>query len=496
MSFTRLSKYGYLVVGWSVLTLGAFADACSDSDDPSALPNGELWPGDSAVTGGEGGWGGTQQPTAASGAYIVAGSVNGESGGGEAGSNAGVGGEVIGGNGAASGSSGIGVAGNGQSGVGLAGGAAASGMAGSGAAGSDDAGSGAVGGGIAGGAGLGPCNDTCPAPNGGVRWECNYRFMYGISYAWRDFGADFGGIEQWSQQGVSTNPNPFANDFRVMREHGISVVRWWMFPDFRSDGLLFNADDDVVGLGTTTLDDVRKALELADQNDLYLMFTIFSFDNFRPSRVSYDVYIPSIQPLVVDNSRRRSMIDNLVRPVAQTVEQSPYRRRMIAWDVINEPEWAVTGPSLYGPDQDFDPNPELQAVTHQQMEVFINEVANALREESTALITVGGAAMKWKNAWSNVDTDFYQLHIYDWINTYWPYDQSPTFYELTDKPLVMGEFFVGAQPLSGVDYAAIVNSWYDNGYAGALSWQFNEAGESDLDLIAVFAQDKGCTVAY
>jgi hypothetical protein len=374
-------------------------------------------------------------------------------------------------------------------------GGGSSGDGGGGGGGNSGAGSGGSGG-DGGDAGDGPCVDSCPAPGGGVEWQCQYRFMYGVNYAWRDFGADFGGIAAWGQQGVAAIPDAFSEDMRVMREHGVSVVRWWMFPDFRGDGVLFDAGDDVTGLQDTALDDVRKALELAEQHDLYLMFTIFSFDNFRASRTTFDVYVPGIQPLVVDDTRREMLMENLVRPLAQAVEASPYRDRAVAWDVINEPEWAVTGPSLYGGDEPFDPDPELQAVSHQQMETFIKDVVSVLREESSALITVGGAAMKWKSAWSNVDLDFEQLHMYDWINDWWPYDQSPASYGLTARPLVMGEFFLDEQPLSNTGYRQIVDSWYDNGYAGALSWQFNEATQSGLDLVAEFAADKGCTVSY
>ena len=122
----------------------------------------------------------------------------------------------------------------------------------------------------------------------------------------------------------------------------------------------------------------------------------------------------------------------MVRPVAQAVAASPYAERVIAWDLINEPEWAIAGPGLYGGDEDFDPDAELETVTHAQMETFVSEAIAVLREESDALITVGGAAMKWKSAWTQVDVDFYQLHIYDWVNGYWPYSMSPSDYGIDD----------------------------------------------------------------
>lgn len=53
---------------------------------------------------------------------------------------------------------------------------------------------------------------------------------------------------------------------------------------FRGDGVRFDASDSVLGLGSTTLSDLNRALELAAQCDVYLMLTLFSFDNFRATR--------------------------------------------------------------------------------------------------------------------------------------------------------------------------------------------------------------------
>ena len=105
--------------------------------------------------------------------------------------------------------------------------------------------------------------------------------------------------------------------------------------------------------------------------------------------------------------------------------------------------------------------------------------------------------MKWRRAWSTVDIDFYQFHIYDWVDDYWPYDQSPSYFGVTDKPVVMGEF-----PLTGLtraNYSTMLSSWYANGYAGALGWavtdgSFNWSGtKSD---VGAFANQHPCETQY
>jgi hypothetical protein len=244
----------------------------------------------------------------------------------------------------------------------------------------------------------------------------------------------------------------------------------------------------------TTVDDINAARQLAEETDVYLMLCIFSFDNFRPSRTDMGVFIPGMTPMVTDGARRTLLLENVVRPVAAAGEASPYRNRVFAWDVINEPEWAMTGPSPYG-DEAYDTNGELAAVTHAQMETFVADVIGVLREESSALVTVGGAAWKWAHAWTAVDIDFYQVHMYEWVNTWWPYSNPASTYGLTDKPVVMGEFPMG-DLTAGVTYDMVVDSWWANGYAGAMSWMYDGADAAALDLVAGFAARHPCETAF
>lgn len=340
----------------------------------------------------------------------------------------------------------------------------------------------------------GMCQDTCAVQNG-VSWLCKKRFMYGVNYAWHNFAADFGGNQAWSQPGLSAEP-AVESELKSMAANGINVIRWWLWPDFRGDGVTFDASDTPMGLGGTALTDVARALELAENNDMYLMLTLFSFDNFRPTRMEQNLKIRGINPIATDDAKRRALIENVVVPLARTVEASPYKHRMIAWDIINEPEWAVKGTSMYGGDPEFDPMPDLESLTHAQMELFLRDIGKGLRDNSKALISVGATAFKWAHAWSKLDLDFHQFHMYDWVNMYWPYDKSPKEYGLDDKPVVMGEFPL--KGLTGAPYSKLLESWFGNGYAGALGWAFTDAMFNDGDYAPVkaFADAHKCETRY
>jgi len=340
----------------------------------------------------------------------------------------------------------------------------------------------------------GTCTDACPAP-AGVTWQCEKRFAYGTNWAWRDFAGDFGG--GWGP-GVAADRSSFSSAMAAMKAAGVSVVRWWMFPRLVSPSIQWGADGAPSGIAGSLAADLQAALELAEQHDVYLMPTPFSFDNFRPTD---GVQGPGIRAMVVDAAKRRNLLDNLVKPVAQVVEASPYRKRVVAWDLINEPEWAVSGASLYG-DEPFTPDSRCETVSHAQMEAFLADMAATLRASSTALLTVGGAAIKWGRAWTGLGLDFYQLHYYDWVYEWYPY-QTVTLASvgLTDRPVVMGEFPI--QGLSAVagrparTAAQLSADLWSAGYAGALSWAYNDpAFPWSPSAVSAFPAQHPCETAY
>ena len=319
--------------------------------------------------------------------------------------------------------------------------------------------------------------------------ELQEDFSYGINYAWKNYAGDFGGIEGWAKEGVASDPEPYRTELRDMAAHGIKVVRWWVWPEFWTDAISFDANGAPLPLAQSAIDDGLKALELADEAGLRIMFCLFSFDGFRPSRESFGIKMTGYRDIVIDDDRRKALMDNVVTPFARALQNSPHRDSLHSWDVINEPEWAVTGinkngdPSGLGGDQ-FDPNGDLEHISHDQMETFLGDTIKVLRAETPDIpLSIGSAALKWATAWKNMDVDFYQTHIYDWVNAFWPYSSSPADFGLDDKPLMMGEYPV--EGLDNVDHRTMLESWFSNGYAGAIGWDYrvtHSTGESEASV--------------
>lgn len=320
--------------------------------------------------------------------------------------------------------------------------------------------------------------------------ELKEQFSYGVNYAWKNYSGDFGGIAGWGKQGVASDPDEYAAELRDMAAHGIKVVRWWVWPEFWTDAITFADDGTPNPLGQGAIDDALKALELADDAGVRIMFCLFSFDGFRPTRELYGIKMTGYKDIVIDDGKRAALMNNVVRPFAAALQASPHIDQLHSWDVINEPEWAVTGANKYGGTlggDNFDPDEELEHVTHDQMEVFLADTIKILRAETPEVpVSVGAAALKWITAWKQLDVDFYQTHIYDWVNSFWPYSTSPADFGLGDKPLIMGEYPV--EGLADVDHKTMLESWYSNGYAGAIGWDYRVTHSQGLDEPALIAQ--------
>jgi hypothetical protein len=304
-----------------------------------------------------------------------------------------------------------------------------------------------------------------------------------LNQAWINFAGDFGG----GTRGIAANTSRVGTLFQNYSNNGASVIRWWVWPNFSGAGVAFNGNS-ATGLKGTTLADLEALMKLADQYNLYLQLTVFSFDNFKTTAS------PNLAAIATDATARAALVANAVRPLARAAQASAYAKRVISWDVINEPEWAVSGAGVNG-DQAFTPNTACTTITQPQMVTLLNDVVAGLRAESQALITIGNSAMKWKNSWMTVDQDFYTFHIYDWVQQYWPYDTSPSGYGVSAKPVVMGEFPPAGLNTGAITYATIMNSWYTNGYAGGLPWQ-DTSMVIDFTNFKAFSDQHPCETRY
>lgn len=337
-----------------------------------------------------------------------------------------------------------------------------------------------------------PTNRSHLVPRFGGRW-----FLVGANVPWLNggYGADFATVEEWNQH--TYDPNATRAMLRALRQQGANMVRWWLFADGRG-APEFNANSGgaVTGLDANFLPSLANAIQIAAEEDMYLVFNLWSFDMLMAdSTVSgRGEHAGGHRDLIVESAKRASFINNALLPMLRypvgasgyTIGAHPH---VLAWDIFNEPEFGINEPPHFTPASDIS-----QPVTLAQMQRFIAEIAGAIHRNSNQLTTVGSASMKWNstgalgaagNFWSDAALtaydpqgylDFYQIHYYGWMNgdeRYWSY--SPLFIDWYegqfDKPVVIGEAPANAGGTNRTP-TQLLAGLRANCYAGTWVWPY------------------------
>jgi len=339
---------------------------------------------------------------------------------------------------------------------------------------------------------------SCPVdrshlvPRFGGRW-----FLIGANVPWLNegFGADFGTVEEWNQHTYDAGATRAM--FRNLHQQGANTVRWWLFTDGRG-APEFDADSGgaVTGLDQNFLPSLANAIQIASEEQIYLVFNLWSFDMLFADSTPFDrgEHAGGHRDLIVDSAKRASFINNALIPMLRyPVGASGYtigtHPNVLAWDIFNEPEFGINEPPHFAPAHGV-----AQPVTLVQMQRFIAEISGAIHRNSNQLTTVGSASMKWNstralgasgNFWSDAALtvydpqgylDFYQIHYYGWMNgdeRFWSY--SPLFndwYEAGfDKPVVVGEVPANAGGTNRT-IDRLLTDIHANCYAGVWVWPY------------------------
>lgn len=331
-----------------------------------------------------------------------------------------------------------------------------------------------------------------------VPWRCGSWFLSGVNIPWHNgaYGADFGTVEEWGNY-HAYDPAATAQIFANLHAAGVNTVRWWVFTDGRGAPEFDSVSGGgVTGFDTDFLSSIDSAVTLAEQYDIYLVFNLWDFGMLDDENPDAGEHAGGHTDLIVETAKRQSFINNALIPMLNhPIANTPYtigtHPHIIAWDIINEPEWAIIESGAVSTDIS-------QPVTLAQMQRFVAETAAAIHQHSNQLVTVGSASLKWNsdtvlggtaNWWSDADLtpfaangnlDFYQVHYYGWMNgdeVNWSY--SPLFQSATDasldKPTVIGEMPLNALDL-GTSLADALDTIYANGYAGVWLWAYEEDG--------------------
>jgi len=291
-------------------------------------------------------------------------------------------------------------------------------------------------------------------PWGGADW-----YLHGVNVPWYNWGCDFGCGTSSGVRNSSVNAQ-LHSAFGDLQGRGINVARWWTFPGDPWQ-INDNASGTPTSLNQAIYADFDEALALAEQYDLYYVFTLFSSPTSIPSAW-------------LDNATNRAALADVLGELFARYADNP---RVLTWQIVNEPEWDIWNGS----------------VAQSDVVALVQEIVDSVHANSNAYASVGSAHLDGLGMWTGVGLDYYTAHWYDymssggWCARCTDYDSVVDRFDL-DAPLVIGEFFAGAS----TDALQRFEDWYAKGYAGAWAWSLFPNRTEDklsvnLDAAGTFA---------
>jgi hypothetical protein len=312
-----------------------------------------------------------------------------------------------------------------------------------------------------------PTSPTSKAgtPLNRVGWNGNNWYLQGVNVPWYNWGCDFGcNATNGKTGGISTNIPTLSAAFAQVKESGIHVVRWWVFPGDPAQ-ITRDAAGVPVGIDPAVYTDFDAALQLAEQYDLYYNFVLFSAPSHIPINWQYD-------PL-----QRAKLVDALGSLFAHYA----HNPRIISWEPYNEPEndiWKYRIAQL----------PVVDTGTAIAQSVHTNAPGT--------YVTIGSFKAEGMKMWLDAGLDYYSPHWYDYMssgdNCMICHDYSYYAVWGIDKPIVIGEYYTATPDTSPYNSAYRNNYWYANNFAGAWAWslfpgQSSDGMATDLTSIKAFA---------
>ena len=277
------------------------------------------------------------------------------------------------------------------------------------------------------------------------------RFLVGANLPWIGYGTDAGASAWYPEGGLSAQPaarDLLDETFAALGRDGVSVVRTFLLCDVRS-GVRFDADGLPTGLDEAVIPDIDALVASARRHRIQLMPVLLDFHLCGVRRIVDRVQLGGRSSLIADPDARSALVELVLRPI---VERYRDEEAIVAWDVMNEPEWCLGI------------GPRVNRVPFDALQAFLGQAAQCVRESATQPVTVGCAGTAYLDLVRPLGLDFYQVHWYQRFG--WAALKRPVGdLDLGDRPVILGEFSGRSASVTRVLLAA-----KQAGYAGALVW--------------------------
>jgi len=291
-------------------------------------------------------------------------------------------------------------------------------------------------------------------------------FIEGANLPWLSYGGDFG-ANAWSLaggMGKAGKKEELRRHLLELKGRGAHVVRWFLFCDGRA-GIRFSPAGTPIGPDDRLFADIDAALETVTAEGMKVIFVLLDFLWFDKAAEVNGVQTGGRSRVINGAYKQQALRRRVITPLLEHYGHSP---AILAWDIINEPEWATRGwgGGIIGP-----------SVSFPAMRRFIRRVARLVHRHTTHLATVGLGNASGLPLVQGCGLDFYQVHWYDRWQRIAPLERPVSELGL-DRPLLLGEFPTKNSTRSA---ETILAASRDNGYCGALAWSLL-AGDEFSDI--------------
>jgi hypothetical protein len=279
------------------------------------------------------------------------------------------------------------------------------------------------------------------------------RFVVGINLPWIGYGTDVGASRWFPDGGLSRQPaalDRLDRTLAAIRQDGVVAVRVFLLCDARS-GVLFDRNGFPVGVDDALLADLDAMVAAARRHHVGLMPVLLDFHLCGKPRIVNEVQLGGRSLLIARPDARTAFIDRVLRPI---VERYASDDAVIAWDVMNEPEWCLREGWRSA----------RTTVSFDALQRFLGEAVSCVRRSARQPVTIGCAGTWRLDLVTPLYLDFYQVHWYDRFG--WPpLARRVGELGLNDRPVILGEF-AGR----GVRLAKVLDAARRAGYEGAFVW--------------------------
>ena len=294
-------------------------------------------------------------------------------------------------------------------------------------------------------------------------------FVVGVNLPWIGYGTDIGASAWYPDGGLRAQPPAMElldRTFAALARDRISLVRTFLLCDARS-GVQFDGNGVPAGLDPTVFVDMDALVSAARRHQIRLMPALFDFHLCAVPHIVNGVQLGGHSQLISNPSHRSALLDAVVAPI---VERYRDEESIVAWDVMNEPEWCLgIGPRT------------IERVTFGPLQDFLGQAVECVRGAGRQPVTVGSAGTFGLDLVTPLGLDFYQVHWYErfgWRALERPVADLP----VSGRPVILGEF-----PGRAAAVGRVLDVAKGAGYRGALVWSVlagDDASAYPPDLVA------------